>query len=168
MRHIAQGWRVTVLALGVLITLATLAGQGEAPVPYPDGFRSWTHVKSLVVGPDNVLFSTRGGIHHYYANAEAVGGYRTGSFPDGSIVVDEAVFLQDGNGRDKGLQLEGARRFLDVMVKDSRRYASTGGWGYEHFERDETAGRLSDDDRARCSACHSKAPTDHVFSRIRR
>ena len=42
-----------------------------------------------------------------------------------------------------------------------------GMWGYEHFERDERAGRLSDSERAACSACHTKAPADHVFSRMR-
>ncbi len=137
------------------------------PVPYPDGFRSWTHVKSLIVGPDHESFSKRGGIHHYYANDEAVAGYRTGVFPDGSIVVDEAVSMKDGEGRTKGLQFEGERRFLDVMMKDNHRYGSTGGWGYEHFEGDHTTGRLAGSDQATCSACHAKAPTDHVFSRIR-
>jgi hypothetical protein len=167
MRHIPQGSRVTVSALGVLITAATLVGHVEPQVPYPEGFRSWTHVKSLVVGPDNELYSTRGGLHHYYANEKAVTGYRSGRFPDGSIVVDEAVFLKDGEGRAKGLAFEGERRFLDVMVKDSGRYGSTGGWGYEHFERSETTGRLSPGEQATCSACHSKASTDHVFSVIR-
>jgi Cytochrome P460 len=86
-------------------------------------------VKSLIVGRDHESFSKRGGIHHYYANDKAVAGYRTGIFPDGSIVVDEAVFMKDGEGRTKGLLFEGERRFLDVMVKDGQRYRSTGGWG---------------------------------------
>src|SRR5262245_44232341 len=65
-------------------------GRGDQPpVPYPEGFRSWTVVKSLIVGPDHDSFAKRGGIHHYYANDKAVAGYRTGTFPDGSIVVDE-------------------------------------------------------------------------------
>ena len=54
-------------------------------------------------------------------------GYRTGTFPDGSIVVDEAVFTKDGEGRASGILLEGDRRFLDVMVKDGRRFETTGG-----------------------------------------
>jgi len=167
MPGISRRIRTTALAVGLLTTVVILAAGDEPPVHYPDGFRSWTHVKSLVVGPDHELFASRGGLHHYYANAEAVAGYRTGTFPDGSIVVDEAVFLRDGEGRARGLQVEGERRFLDVMVKSRGRFGSTGGWGYEHFDRDDTIGRLSDRDRATCSACHSNAPTDHVFSRIR-
>ena len=87
---------------GLLTAMATLFADDKQPVPYPDGFRSWTHVKSLVVGPDHETFAKRGGIHHYYANDKAVAGYRAGSFPDGSIVVDEAVFTKDGEGRAKG------------------------------------------------------------------
>ena len=136
-------------------------------VPYPEGFRSWTVVKSLVIGPGHDSFAKRGGIHHYYANDKAVLGYRTGTFPDGSMVVDEAVFTKDGEGRAGGIVFEGDRRFLDVMVKDGRRFEATGGWGYEHFDRDDRTGQLSDSDRAACSTCHAKAPTDHVFSRMR-
>jgi hypothetical protein len=167
MPSIAPRDGVMPFAFGLLIAMATLFAQDKPAVPYPDGFRSWTHVKSLIVGPDHESFAKRGGIHHYYANDKAVAGYRTGAFPDGSIVVDEAVFIKNGEGRTKGLQFEGDRRFLDVMVKDSRRYGSTGGWGYEHFERDDPTGLLSSGEQAACSTCHSKAPTDHVFSRIR-
>jgi hypothetical protein len=159
--------RVLIFAVGLVTAMATIFAQDNPKVPYPDGFRAWTHVKSLVVGPDHESFAKRGGIHHYYANDKAVVGYHTGSFPDGSIVVDEAVFTKDGDGPFKGLVFEGDRRFLDVMRKDSRQYGSTGGWGYEHFDRDDTTGRLSGSEQAACSACHAKAPTDHVFSRIR-
>jgi cytochrome P460 len=167
MQRIARCYRVKALAVGLLTTVVTLFAQDKPSVPYPDGFRSWTHVKSVIIGPDHASFPKRGGIHHYYANEKAVAGYRAGIFPEGSIVVDEGVFLKDGEGRTKGLRLEDERRSLDVMVKDNRRYASTGGWGYEHFDRDDTTGRLSGGDQAACSACHAKARTDHVFSRIR-
>ena len=134
---------VKAFAVALLATAVTLFAQDKQPLPYPDGFRTWTHIKSLVVGPDHESYAKRGGIHHYYANDKAVAGYHTGNFPDGE------------------------RRFLDVMVKDGGRYGSTGGWGYEHFDRNDCTGRLSGNEQATCSACHVKAPTDHVFSRIR-
>jgi hypothetical protein len=154
------------LAFGMTTAVVSSADDRQ-PVPYPEGFRSWVVARSLVIGPDHATFANRGGMHHYYANEKAVVGYRTGTFPDGSIVVDEAVFTKDGEGQAKGILLEGERRFLDVMVKDTRRYDSTGGWGYEHFDKDDKDGRLSDRDRATCSTCHAKSPTDHVFSRLR-
>ena len=159
--------RLTTACLVACLAAIAIATAAEAPVPYPEGFRSWMVVKSMVVGPAHASFPNRGGLHHYYANDKAVAGYRTGTFPDGAIVVDEAVFTKEGEGTATGLLLEGERRFLDVMVKDAQRYKSTGGWGYEHFDRDDQAGRLTDAERGTCATCHAKAPADHVFSRIR-
>ena len=159
--------RGTTACLFACLAAIAFATAAEAPVPYPEGFRSWMVVKSLVVGPAHASFPNRGGLHHYYANDKAVAGYRTGTFPDGAVVVDEAVFTKEGEGTATGLLLEGERRFLDVMVKDAQRYKSTGGWGYEHFDRDDQTGRLTDGERGRCATCHAKAQVDHVFSQIR-
>lgn len=41
------------MAVALLTAIVTLSARDKAPVAYPDGFRSWTHVKSLVVGPDH-------------------------------------------------------------------------------------------------------------------
>ena len=164
---ITEARGTTVSLLGCLAAIAIVTAAEAPAVPYPDGFRSWMVVKSLVVGTAHQSFANRGGLHHYYANDKAVAGYRTGTFPDGAIVVDEAVFTKEGEGLATGLLLEGERRFLDVMVKDAERFKSTGGWGYEHFDRDDQAGRLTDAERVTCATCHAKAPADHVFSRIR-
>ena len=166
MRNITEPRATTACLIGSIAAIAIVTA-AETPVPYPEGFRSWVVMKSLVVGPAHASFPNRGGLHHYYANDKAVAGYRTGTFPDGAIVVDEAVFTKEGEGTATGLLLEGERRFLDVMVKDAQRYKSTGGWGYEHFDRDDQAGRLTDAERGTCASCHAKAPADHVFSRIR-
>ena len=53
------------------------------------------------------------------------------------------MFTKEGEGRATGLLLEGERRFLDVMVKDAQRYRSTGGWGDDHFDRDDKTSRLT-------------------------
>jgi hypothetical protein len=156
------------LIAGLTAVAIAIASAAETPpVPHPEGFRSWMVVKSLIVGPAHASFPNRGGLHHYYANDKAVAGYRTGTFPDGAIIVDEAVFTKEGEGAAAGLLLEGERRSLDVMVKDAERYKGTGGWGYEHFDRDDKTGQLTEAGRATCATCHAKAPADHVFSRIR-
>lgn len=159
---------VSALALLTISTPASLAGANDQPaVPYPRDFRSWRHVKSIVVGPEHRSFPNRGGIHHYYANDKAMKGYRTGTFPNGAMIVDEAVFAKDGTDQARGILLEGDRRALDVMVKDDRRYKDTGGWGFEHFEGDTTAATLSATARTNCHACHAKAKRDHVYSAVR-
>ena len=81
------------------------------------------HVKSTLISPAHKSFANTGGFQHVYANAEAMVGYRTRTFPEGSIVVFDWIEMRDTNGAFE----EGPRRQLDVMVKDAR-FASTGGW----------------------------------------
>jgi hypothetical protein len=151
----------------LIVAGAALAGQPAPAVPFPHGYRAWQHVKSIVVGPEHKSFPTRGGINHYYANHQAIEGYGTGRFPNGSVIVVEGVFTKDGEGQAKGIVLEGDRRFLDVMVKNDRLYQETGGWGFDHFEGQERTG-LAISDRSKCYECHAKSKgRDHVFTSIR-
>ena len=153
----------------VLGTAAGVLADEKSEVPYPEGFRSWQHVKSIVIGPEHKSFANRGGIHHYYANEKAMEGYRTGKFPNGSVIVDEGVFTKDGEGDAKGILLEGDRRALDVMAKNDSFYKETGGWGFEHFDRNDKTGSLMAGARAQCGACHSRAKDGgYVYSMVRR
>jgi hypothetical protein len=68
----------------------------------------------------------------------------------------------DGTGTSR----EGARRRVAVMLKDSRRFASTRAWGFEVFTGDSKKGALSAEGRAACFACHQKAGNG-VFSSYR-
>ena len=159
----------TALLIVVLASAVTaLRADDKQPVSFPEGYRAWQHVKSVVIGPEHSLFPTRGGFSHTYANDLAVVGYRTGKYPNGSVVVVEGVFVIDGEGSAKGIVLEGGRRFLDVMVKDDVLYKDTGGWGFEHFEGEEKTSQRTAGDQKKCHECHAKAP-DHgqIFSRIR-
>jgi Cytochrome P460 len=159
---------IALLVLSALVsTIAAVADTGTPPVPYPRDFRSWHHVKSIVIGPEHRTFQVRGGIHHYYANDQAMKGYRTGTFPNGSVIVDEAVFTKDGENQAKGILLEADRRGLDVMVKNDRLHKDTGGWGFEHFNRDSATATLSAEARSTCEECHAKAKRDHVYSSVR-
>jgi hypothetical protein len=130
-------------------------------VAYPDGYRSWTHVKSGILGPEHPNVHYRG-FNHVYANDLAKAGYRTGKFPEGAeIIVDviEAVTAENYIS-------EGQRRHMDVMLKDSVRFAETGGWGYAQFERDNSPRMLTLEQKKACFNCHAKQK-DHVFSEFR-
>src|SRR5262245_20063650 len=56
------------------------------------------------------------------------------------------------------------------MVKDSKRYAATGGWGFEEFRGDSQTDRMIGADAAtKCYACHtSQKERDFVFSSYRK
>lgn len=149
-----------------------LAGTGafalaaDSPqVAFPDDYRDWTHVKSMIISEGHPLFAAFGGIHHLYANDKALRGYRSGEFPDGAVIVfDLLEAKQDGNAT-----VEGARKVLGVMEKDSRRFADTGGWGFEGFGGGDRSKRVvGANAKQACFACHAaKADSDHVFSEWR-
>lgn len=159
-----------VLVLGVSIAASILLGRQSASaddaatVAYPENFRSWSHVKSGVIGPQHQSFSTVGGIHHVYANKEGMAGYRTRNFPEQSVIVFEWLEWDEKDGK----ILEGPRRQVDVMVKDSQRFASTGGWGFQRFMKDSKTERASAPTPQQCFSCHDKLKQDGlVLSKYR-
>ncbi|WP_315824586.1 cytochrome P460 family protein [Paraflavitalea speifideaquila] len=154
------------LVLTSLITLVSFSFKQKTQdpqVPYPEGYRMWTHVKTGLVGPSNPGFRFNGGFHHIYANALAMQGYTTGHFPNGSILVFDVIDMKEENGN----TLEAGRNHVDVMVKDSLKYASTGGWGYEEFKGDSHTQRLlTTAAKNQCYTCHTQQ-AGFVFSVLR-
>ncbi|HEY8518954.1 MAG TPA: cytochrome P460 family protein [Gammaproteobacteria bacterium] len=147
------------------LTAAAIFAAEQAPVPYPDGYRSWRHVKSMVIQEGHPLYESFGGIHHIYANERALEGYRTGTFPDGAIIVFD---LLEATANDNAIT-DGRRKVVGVMHRDAERYASTGGWGFEGFAGDSRTERVVGDRAATaCFACHqAQAGDDYVFSSYR-
>lgn len=152
---------VSLLVSTVLVITSAHAGD---KVAYPDNFRTWYHVKSMVLYSDHALADPFAGIHHVYANNVAMEGFSQGSFAEGSVIVFDLFHSNEGEG---ALQ-EGDRKLTGVMVKDSRRYADTGGWGFEGFAGDSRNERLVSDGGASCFACHEQVKnSDYVFSQLR-
>jgi len=151
---------VAAVALGI-----AGAGPGPAKVAYPDGYRDWTHVKSMVLQPGHPLYEGFGGIHHIYANDKALRALRDGgAFPDGAVLVFD---LLEAIEADAAIS-EGARKVVGVMERDAKRFSATGGWGFEGFKGD-TRERVVTDAAGQCFACHeSGAADDFVFSEYRR
>jgi hypothetical protein len=121
-------------------------------------------VKSAVIGPEFPAYATEGGIHHIYANKTALAGFKSGNFEDGSILVYDLLSLSEKGG----VGTEGARRRIDVMVKDSKRYTASGGWGFGRFMgNDREHDVLTKDVRAACFQCHSaRKAQGFVFSEM--
>jgi hypothetical protein len=152
--------RVSLIAATLLVSAASvLAADG---VKYPEGYRDWRHVKSMVIQQGHPLFEAFGGIHHLYANPAAMKGYASGKFPDGAVIVFDLLEANaDGNAL-----VEGPRKVLGVMQKDSRRFAATGGWGFEGFAGGDRGKRAVGAGAATaCFACHqAQKDRDYVFS----
>lgn len=176
--------RLPIAALAPLALLACTARatvehvQGAvAPiygVPLPDGYRDWRLVS--VAHEEGTLNDIRA----ILANDAAIAAYRQGlpAFPDGSIIARLAwdyVHSEENDGAfARAMQvarLERPQSFVagppkngvQLMLKDSRRYSASGGWGYAHFNDGEPADEMV---HGTCFTCHEAASErDFVFTR---
>jgi hypothetical protein len=167
----------------LLVAVATLAGvvafnasasrhsdEETAPIfvkTIPPGYRDWRLVS--VAHEEGDLKDIRA----ILGNDIAIKTYREGKlpFPEGAIIGRIAwnhVPSEENNkvfGRDQSF-VAGSEPpwYLQFMVKDSKKYAATGGWGYAQFDKDRNPG--SESDMKKCFPCHQAIKErDFVFTR---
>jgi len=161
-----------------LIAVATLAGgvnstsgraeEEAAPIfgiKIPPGYRDWKLIS--VAHEEGNLNDLRAVL----GNDIAVNAYREGKypFPDGTLIARLAwryVPSEENNkvfGRTQSFVAGSPTNGVQFMVKDSRKYASTGGWGFAQFND----GKPADEAVHRtCFPCHEPAKDrDFVFTR---
>ncbi|MGA2707910.1 MAG: cytochrome P460 family protein [Steroidobacteraceae bacterium] len=130
----------------------------------PSGYRDWTLIS---------VAHEEGDLHSFAAvlgNDVAIKAYREGKlpFPDGAIIAalhyghtpseeNNKVF-----GREQSF-VPGPPTNIQFEVKDSKKYAATGGWGFGHFNADGKPG--GEALLETCAPCHAKASRDFVFTR---
>jgi len=156
------------LTLVIVVMCATAVGaqviSNTAVVDYPEDYRSWMHVKSMIIQPGHPLEDPFGGIHHIYANAKAMVGLTGGNYEAGAVFVFDLLEYEEADG----VIVEASRKRIDVMQYDNERFPVTGGWGYDTFTGDSATDRLDQDVVAACYACHTGAKaSDYVFSQYR-
>lgn len=151
--------RKAILASAALVSLglgaAALAEEKAAVLPRD--YRSWTHVRSMVVtDPEHGMY----GFQDVYANKPALEALRGKKpFKDGSILV---ASIHEPVTTD-GMVKPGAKRRTAVQVKDSRA-AATSGWRYAVYD---PAGKPVQIDPSTCVGCHQAArDADFVFARF--
>lgn len=151
----------TILITGLLFAAAAPVAAGE--VVYPEDYRNWYHVKSMLIEPGHPLEDPFAGIHHVYANPAALAGLRDGRYAEGATLVFDLLEAQPGGNA----VVEGPRKLLGVMQRDAAAGA-TGGWRFEAFAGDSRSERLVRDGGTSCYACHTDVrDSGFVFSRLR-
>jgi len=149
-----------------MIAIASMTtAETKATVDYPESYRDWTHVKSMVIQEGNSLYGTFGGVHHIYANDTALAALKAGrTYPDGSVFVFD---LLEATTKDNAI-IEGKRKVLGVMQKNLKKFATTGGWGFEGFAGD-SRDRVVENAATACYVCHtSQKGKNYVFSEYRK
>jgi Cytochrome P460 len=179
MSSFTKGMAAFIVA-GVLSGASYSLASSNDGVDYPEGFRLFDHVGSMIVEPGFIfngqdLGSQVPGLHHIYADKRAMAGYRELNaagpgpviFKDGSRIVFDLWQTQDVVSGGSAI-VERARLAVAVMEKDSSRYGATGGWGFQVFDPATKTPLLDSRGQAGCFSCHtSAAGSDFVFSRLR-
>src|SRR5271163_3292549 len=169
MRGIAYLLGSVVALTGVMVYMAHAAGDadGEAApifgIKIPPGYRDWKLISvAHEEGNNNDLRAVLG-------NDVATKAYRNGElpFPDGTIIARLAwsyVPSEENNkafGRDQSF-VAGPATNVQFMVKDSKKYAATGGWGFAQFKDGKPDGTAL---LKTCFPCHQPAKAqDLVFT----
>ena len=165
---------VAVAALtGVVASTAPASGRGDeqaAPIfgiKIPPGYRDWMLIS--VAHEEGNLNDLRA----ILGNDVAIKAYREGKlpFPDGTIIARLAwnyVPSEENNkvfGRQQSF-VAGPPTNVQFMVKDSKKYAATGGWGFAQFTNGKPDAEAV---HKTCFACHAPAKDrDFVFTRYSR
>ena len=162
---------VAVVALaGVVAYMAPASGQadGEAAPIYgvklPPGYRDWRLIS--VAHEEGNLNDLRA----ILGNDVAIKASREGKlpFPDGTIIArlawsyDPLEESSKAFGRPQSFVAGPPKNGVQFMVKDSRKYASTGGWGFAQFNDGKPADEAVHN---ACFACHESVKAgDFVFT----
>ena len=166
MKRIARCLVVVAAVAGVLTLMSAASVQEATPmfgIKMPPGYRTWPVISvAHEAGANNDLRAVLG-------NVAAMKAYRkeTLPFPDGTIIARLAWVYTASAANDKvfGRQqsfVAGPAINVQFMVKDSNKYASTGGWGYAQFKdgKPDPMAKLD-----ACFPCHQPAKAhDYVFT----
>ncbi|MEI9983353.1 MAG: cytochrome P460 family protein [Aliidongia sp.] len=165
------------LAGAAAVTAPTFGeSDGEAAPIYgikiPQGFRDWRLISvKRLTGDGGKTMQLRAEL----GNHIAIKAYREGKlpFPDGATIValhwnetssdaDNQVLANGFPGRGLEATFAGPPVNVQFMVKDSKKYAASGGWGYADFAK----GKPGDEAlHETCYPCHQPAKDrDYVFT----
>jgi hypothetical protein len=156
--------------VAALVTFAADSDKDAAPIfvkEIPPGYRDWKVVSvAHEAGDLNDIRAVLG-------NDIAIKAYREGKlpFPEGAI-VGRIAWSHDASaennktfGREQSFVAGSPTdAYLQFMVKDSKKYATTGGWGYSSFDKN---GKPTDvASMQSCFPCHQAIKSrDYIFTR---
>jgi hypothetical protein len=139
-----------------------VAAQSNNDLKPPVGYRQWFHVNTMIVDKASPLFNEIGGMHNVHINPVGEPALKKGGpYPDRTVFLTD---LHDFTVID-GSYAEGALKGLSVMVKDSKKYSVTGGWGFQFWVGGDPKKPVVTDATKQCFECHQpKKDQDYVYS----
>jgi Cytochrome P460 len=166
---------LAVTTLAIFVYMAHASGQPDGDsspiygVKIPAGYRDWKMIavnQLLVPGKADQLRAQPGNDLAFKAFKEG-----TLPFPDGAIIaaIHWTRVASEDNNRVLAGPFPGAQSFVigspvnaQFMVKDSKKYAATGGWGFGDFKDGKPGDKVLHET---CFPCHMPAKDrDYVFT----
>lgn len=155
--------QIGLFVAGITIAASSFAVEGRTVpkvspiygVSLPVGYRQWELIApARETAPLNELRVVLG-------NSIAVDAYKRGTlpFPDGTVLV-KLAWKDTQSPEFESASVPGAATTIQVMVKDSKRYAAKGGWGFGRFISGEPADTAQ---HRTCFACHEARVKQHDF-----
>ena len=173
--------RIALLLIGVVTLagavtfMAAASGQADeeaAPiygVKMPTNYREW----KLIAVDDLLVAGKTDQLRAQLGNDVAIKAFKEGKvpFPDGAIIaaIHWTRVRSEDNSNVLAGPFPGAQSFVvgssvnvQFMVKDSRKYAATGGWGFADFKGGKPGDKALHET---CFPCHAPAKDhDYVFT----
>lgn len=178
-------WIAAMSGTALAFSIASIAQQTTAPaqdkysLSVPGGlsfaeFRGYESWQLVSISQDGPLVAA------ILANPVMIDAFRAGApgngkpFPDGSMMA-KVHWTPGASATFPAATVPHAQHDVDFMVRDSKRFADSGGWGYAVFEHDAASntfrpGTTGDtppqDNDAKCGfACHTLVKNrDYVFT----
>jgi hypothetical protein len=124
-------------------------------VSIPEGYRGWQLI-SVSHRTDN-----KDELRAILGNDIVMKAYRakTLPFPDGSMIA-KLAWKREPMKEFAGAWMPGVAPRIEFMVKDSKKYAATGGWGFGRFIDGKPADEAA---HKSCFPCHQANVKDHDF-----
>lgn len=182
--------RTSGVCVAVIVCMAVaLSAQSTAPARVTDGgafndggalirpvdYREWVYLTSglgMSYGPATPQAATAGAprppvFDNVFVNRAAYRAFlQSGRWPDGATFILELRRGQSHVSIDNAGQTQGALVAIEASVKDSTRFASTGGWAYFGFGGGNAlaAATKPEPATASCYACHrDNTAVDNTF-----
>ena len=155
---------------------STAVFDSDGKLKLPTGYRRWVFVGAPLT--PNGLNNGKAGFpeyHHVYVEEKNLDVYlKTGSFPEGTVIVKELTRVLNPTFPDGSRTEPSGRGYfngefngMDVTVKDSKRFANTNGWGFFNFGHHPLpyAESAKEASAAECAGCHAAfvAKTDMTW-----
>ncbi|MEW6437632.1 MAG: cytochrome P460 family protein [Pseudomonadota bacterium] len=176
----------TLISVGISVVVAVLTGgvaisaQDKYTLKVPGGlafseFRGYEDWSVIAISENG------GKMAVILGNPQMIAAYRAGTpgdghpFPDGAKMAKIHWIPKKQEGYPGEPMVPGTQHDVDFMVKDSKRFADSGGWGWGAFEYDATSDTFRpatvadmppQENDAKCGfACHTVVKNrDYVFT----